>query len=357
VEYVIKNSSPSSRPYFDLHDFQNKSFVVSGGANREYITLEGSRTSHGMPPGAVSHTFKNVNIKLANSGYYLFNNAVFANVTISRLRKSEEYAVMQRGMTTDMRSLWQFYWRDLLGPCSLYMLVDGGDRLNEAIIHSNNSITLIGDVGKEKREIPIDLSRLTRPLTLATEEEPFSFNCDTSDSVFSHPLMPRLRIDLSNVRGADTYIMLAGKTWTSSSHNLNQYISVYIYRGQLSILVEGANDTDGMFVGQPSHVHLDGNGDFYITGLTQFSPFYSGQHDEARSDVDWSGLIVFLFVAVTAGLLGVLLCGFRPAAQPPETGRIRERDPQPEQEVYGSSQFPTVENVGESKSSSTSRFG
>jgi hypothetical protein len=227
------------------------------------------------------------------------------------------------------------------------MLVDGGDRLSEVIIHGSDSITLVGVVGKGKREIPIDLSKLTKPLTLstqaATKEDPFVVNYDAADSAFSHP--PRLRIDLSSVQGSDAYVRFVGKRWTGSSHNLSQYIS--IYRGQLSIHVESAKDSDGRFVGQPPHVHIDGDGDFYINGLKQVSLLSPGQYDEPPNDLDWSRFIVLLFLAVAAVLVGVLLCGLTPAAQQPKTGKIHTIDPQPEQQVDPSSQFPTIENEGE----------
>jgi hypothetical protein len=54
--------------------------------------------------------------------------------------------------------------------------------------------------------------------------------------------------------------------------------------------------------------------------------------------------MIFLFIAVIAGLVGVLLYRFKPAAQPPTTRRAHEKDPHPEKKVDGSSQSPTLES-------------
>jgi hypothetical protein len=127
VEYYLYGTNHGTRPYFGLHDFRNKSFLVSALEGRQYLTLEGASDLFVSPPSSVSHTFQNVNLLLDNPGYYLFNNAVFINVTISKnARDKSLYHIVQRGMTIDFTSLYRFFESNLFFPCSLYMLIDGG---------------------------------------------------------------------------------------------------------------------------------------------------------------------------------------------------------------------------------------
>jgi hypothetical protein len=322
VHYFVTGTTRTHRPFFGLHDFHNKSFMVSSLAdNTEFISLEGAPEFFTFPPSSVSHTFKNLNLKLATPGYFPFNNAVFTNVTISKGSDHDEYHVVQRGMSIDFTSLASFHKNELLFPCTLYMRVIGGTELKQIFLQTTEAITLVGYIHGKKVQIPLDLSRLSHPITLSTqaptEEEPLVVDWEIPDSLLRTVRPPEVRIDLSETPGDDVFVTFTGRAFTGSHHNLSEAIT--IDHGQHNIHIASAKDTKtGQYAGQPPHVRLEGVGDYYINGMKQVSAMSQGHHDDSVLEEDsiWPGILVPIVVCA-AIIGGMTVFWYLPRAVPP----------------------------------------
>jgi hypothetical protein len=325
VRYLVRDSSSTKRPFFGLHDFHSKSFMVTSfSERREFVSLEGAPDIFSQPPSSVSHTFRNVDLMLANPGYYLFNNGVFTNVSITKNITAGNYKVVQKGMTVDFVSLAALWRNDLLFPSSLYLLVNGGSNLRRVKLLAKDKILLVGIANQAEIEIPIDLSSLSHPITLAVEAgkqaEPFVVTWEIPGSYFHISESPKLRIDLSGTDGEDAYVLFNGRDWTGAYHNLSEAIS--LDRGQLNIHIENVRDSKtGEYAGQPPHVNLLGTGDYYINGVKQVSVLSLGQHEDSilGDDTNWPGIFVILAVCGIVGAgLALFFCLPRQKLQPPK---------------------------------------
>jgi hypothetical protein len=280
-----------------------------------------------------------VKLKLVGGGYYLFNNAVFNDVRVARVNGSR--SLLSRGMTVDVVSLAHLAERTVLLPCTLYMFVVGGAQLAAVGLESSNSVSFSGKFGL----VTVDISRLSKPLTVsATKADPLVINWNITDSLFFTAGVPRLRIDVSQSAG-DPHISFRGRKWTGLYHNISEKIMVI--HGQADIHIENAKDDSGSFVGEPPHVRLIGDGDYYLNGKKQASQFSPGNHqDEAAADREDSFLLAVFAAVVGLGLVFVVgfVCVLTPRAK-----RRQPVTPAPLVETRAnedpdSSQFPVVDD-------------
>jgi hypothetical protein len=348
----LYGTNSEARPYFGLHDFRNKSFLVSALEGRQYLTLEGASDLFASPPSSVSHTFQNVNILLDNPGYYLFNNAVFVNVTISRnVRDKSLYHIVQRGMTIDFTSLYRFFEDGLLFPSSLYMLIDGGSRLRKIVIQGKTEIEVVGKFGSGEVSVPVALSRLTRPITIktrrATEKRPLVIEWAAPEPWIGHVDAPQMRIDLTDVPGDDAFLVFTGRKWAGEYHNFSDSISVS--HGQLNIHISSQKDEKGAFLGQPPHVELEGDGDYYINEVKQVSALSKGQHLDGvfGGDADRGSWGIPLLIGGALAVVGICFCWRTKPTKAPVAASVTHREnvsrkEEPEEQLEGS-QFLNVE--------------
>jgi hypothetical protein len=311
VHYEVRRSTRESRPYFGLHDFQAKSFTVSGGGDRpEYITLEGAKELFD-PLTTVSHSFKNLDVLFDVPGYYNFNDAVFIDVTFSKKDETlDAYRIVQKGLTIDIHSLAEFHKLGLLFPCTKFLSVLGEESIAQITVKSHDRIEVYGTAAPEVA-IPLDLSVLSSPVTIAvssaTEERPLIVIWAAVDLFVLRTQPPLLRLDVSQVQGEDAFVKFTGRKWTGSYHNMSE--SFTVVHGQKNIHIEAGRDRDGNYVGQPPHVVLEGEGDYYINGIKQTSPLSLGNHgnDTIFEDTNWGGLLVIgIVIAVVIAIVGLL---------------------------------------------------
>jgi hypothetical protein len=341
VEYFVHGTTNRRRPVFPLHDFRGRSFTVSGSADhREYVTVEGARDIVAFPPSSVSHAFQNIDVRFAGPGYYLFNNAVLRGVRIGRTASvGDSYHVMQRGMTADVGSLYELSRRGLLFPSTLYMHVTSGAEALRIGIAGPTDIALAGE---SIEPIRIDTSRLSTPLTVsvgrATKDVPLVVEWLIKDARVPLSDAPQLRIDVSEMD--DAYIVFRGRRWVREYHNLSDLITVI--HGQANIHVEDAKDSSGNYVGQPPHVQLIGDGDYYVNGRKQSSRFAEGNHlgDAVGGETDqvwWIKVGLFVVLSVVAFALILSFEPMRPAkVRKVPRAEAHHRDPD-------SPQFPVVD--------------
>jgi hypothetical protein len=148
-----------------------------------------------------------------------------------------------------------------------------------------------------------------------------------------------LRIDVSGTD--DAYIVFRGRRWVRRFHNLSDRITVI--HGQTNIHIEDAKDSRGEYVGQPPHVALIGDGDYYINGKKQTSRFSQGNHlgNSVGGDMDrvwWVRAGVFIVVCIFV----FALIGCCEPAAPRKVRRAVQVEAH--QSDLDSSQFPIVDH-------------
>lgn len=306
IEYVVIGSSEDfeRRPFFGLHDFQYRSFMITNGdsGTKQYISIEGAI---GDPDAtsSVSHIFRNVNIMLANPGFYTFNNLELYKCDFekripttrsSKLLDSNDFHFKQYGMRSDLYSLRSLQEEGLLTTCSLYLTVDGDHDLTMISIEDTDLIKLYSDSENEDNEnkdakeiqpISIDTSELTEngPTFIShvgnSYENPFIVRWNARDSLFHHDEVPLMRIDVSGTDGDEAFVQFEGRSWTDKYHNLTSRITVIHGLLDIHIMTPVKNLQQHLFSGQPPHVDLIGDADYYINDVKQVSIFSPGNHD------------------------------------------------------------------------------
>ena len=309
IEYVIFNTDSKHMPYFGLHDYIERGFMIySTTSNKQYIEMEGAK-DHIETVSSVSYIFKNIHIVLDNPGYYTFNNAELDDCEFSRKQTSDdgrnhEFYLYQNGMTIDMSTLISLDSEQLLSPCSLYLVVNGEQDLNKISIDNPTSITLYSKDGKS---VNIDTSELTETSPTFTthlagnEKEPFVVEWNGDSTIFNHELIPPMRIDVSGTKGEDAYVEFTGRKWTHDFHNITDKITVV--HGQLDIHIMTHQNENGKFEGQPPHVSLVGFADYYINDVRQVSVFSTGNHEFNENDDEDSFLITKIVGGIIFGCL------------------------------------------------------
>ncbi|OHT08217.1 hypothetical protein TRFO_23288 [Tritrichomonas foetus] len=317
IEYVVFNSAAEKRPFFGLHDYTQRSFLVTSGEHRQYISIEGAKEDF-ETTSSVSHIFRDVNIMFANPGFYSFNNAEYDNCEFSKSSNDnkENYLVHQDGMTSDLDSLFSLDKLGLLSPCSLYLTVNGDHELTKIRIDDSEKVTLFKG---EDKSVTVDLSGLLDSIPTfishlgQSDDNPLVVQWNAHDTINNHDMIPQMRIDVSGTDGDDAYVQFIGRKWTDDFHNISERVTVV--HGQVDIHILTKLKQDGSYSGQPPHVALVGDADYYINDVKQVSVFAPGNHQFSDDDEDEKSSIVkyvLIGLGVAAAVVAFIIFMRRP---------------------------------------------
>ena len=354
IEYVVLNTALDRRPVFGVDHFQVKSFLITGHGNRQYIALDG--TDNICPPTSVSHCFKNVVIDFARPVHLCFNNLDLKDVTLGTDKKYDpmEFKINSRGLTADLSSLASLAGSELLSPCTHYMTVLGEDKLSRIFITGQADLRL--EDAFKRYAVPIDLELLENPITIvstgATKDQPLTITWSIEDSSWfkTQIPVPQMRIDLSGIIAEEAHVVFNGRRWEGDYHNISHRVSITY--GQTDLHIESDRDRMEGFIGQPPHVKLDGDGDYYINGKKQATFTSPGNHRGDDDDEDdgfsiWGFLGSGLLIGALIGGLVVMFV-FRPRNRvsnvPYSMAMPGQERPDDEQEL---AQFTLDTNVDE----------
>lgn len=340
IEYVIVGSGEAfgRRPFFGLHDYQYRSFMITNGDSetKQYISIEGALDDPDAI-SSVSHIFRNINIMLANPGYYTFNNLELYNCDFekytpsstgsssAKLLDSKTFHLRQYGMRADLYSLRSLQDNKLLSPCSLYLTVDGDHDLTMISIEDTNIVKLHsnsahdddddknGKNTKSDEPITIDSSHLidNGPTYIShvgnSYDNPLIVRWNARDSIFHHDDIPLMNIDVSGTDGDEAFIQFDGRSWTDKFHNLTSRITVIHGLLDIHIMTPVKDLQEHHFSGQPPHVNLVGDADYYINDIKQISIFSPGNHnlDGDNDEIDTRSR-----TKTTMIIFGLIIAGF-----------------------------------------------
>ncbi|KAK8870868.1 hypothetical protein M9Y10_008766 [Tritrichomonas musculus] len=278
IEYTIKNSDSKSYPVFDLNDFVFKSFIIQSENKRSTI---GILPSKNRPDSSISHFFKNVKIVLIENFEYQFGQLELETVSFSKLSKSFDKAkIIQSGMIVDFTSIESLQSNQLLTPCHLFQTVNGGIKLNKIEIKKNNKILLCSSDSCVKIDVENIRESVPTFNTLygSSERRPFIFILPMKSSD-----IPKIQLDVSQVENGNSYIEFESIEFSNENHVLADKITVIHGLNNIHIMTPYE---DGKFIGEPPHISLVGEADYYINEVKQVSVYVAPDHMTIENDDD-----------------------------------------------------------------------
>lgn len=286
IQYVIKNSNFQNYPIFDLDDFTYKSFIVQNGDKKGCIGILPHKLNI---DSSITYTFKNIKIILLEDKEYHFGQLQLEKVSFFKYsRKYQNTIIRQFGMASDLYSIQSLLGNELLTPCSSYISINGNTLLDKIEIIKSNLIALCSTdsflLSKQDSCININIGDIHETVptisTLygSTERFPLRFVLSTKPSE-----IPKIQIDVSHVENGNSYIQFEGSDFTNEYHILTNKITVIHGFNNIHIMTPYE---DGMFIGQPPHVSLIGDADYYLNEVKQISLFVPENHTNIRNDDD-----------------------------------------------------------------------
>lgn len=350
IEYTVIGTGETfdKRPFFGLHDYTYRSFMITTpeSGKKENIAIEGALEDF-EATSSVSHIFENLNIMLANPGYYVFNSIELTNCEFTKHIPAEgeapspyenketnktqaasllsytEFYFHQNGMRSDLHSLQSLQSNDLLNPCSLYLTVEGEDELYQISILDSDTLKIYGlkddhtdndenelQNSKYDPEITLDVGNLAESAAMfnierkTSYEHPFIVHWAADGKIRTPSQIPHFSIDLSQSSN-EAFVQFEGRKWTEGFHNLTSFITVFYGLVEIHIMTQVKDLENSVFSGQPPHVNLIGDTDYYINDVKQVSVNAPGNHSSSEDDDDEKNVSKNTIV-----IFGIIIVGF-----------------------------------------------
>lgn len=212
---------------------------------------------------------------------YQFGQLELETVSFSKLSKSFDKAkIIQSGMIVDFTSIESLQSNQLLTPCHLFQTVNGGIKLNKIEIKKNNKILLCSSDSCVKIDVENIRESVPTFNTLygSSERRPFIFILPMKSSD-----IPRIQLDVSQVENGNSYIEFESIEFSNENHVLTDKITVIHGLNNIHIMTPYE---DGKFIGEPPHVSLVGEADYYINEVKQVSVYVPPDYMKIENDDD-----------------------------------------------------------------------